>query len=143
VVDPVQAGMVTDGGVHSSDASVTLEASAYPGYAFVNWSGNSNVLSTFSAYTLTSETNHMIVANFLASAITTPVQPSLSLAVVAPGVLILSWPTNATVFSLEQNAHLTPTNWLTVTNEITQVGGQNQVTIPTTGESGFFRLKSQ
>jgi hypothetical protein len=78
---------------------VTLEASAYPGYAIVNWHENSNVLSTFPIYTLTSDTNHTIVANFIAAASTTPAQPSLSLAMVSPGLLILPWPTNSTVFA--------------------------------------------
>ena len=142
-VDPMQAGAATGGGVHSSGASVTLQASAHPGYAFVNWTESTNVVSTSPTYSLTSDTNHTVVANFIAALITTPSQPSLSLAVVSPGVIILSWPTNATVFSLEQNSNLTTTNWGTVTNAVTVVGGQNQVTVQTSGERGFFRLKSQ
>ena len=109
----------------------------------MNWTENSAVVGTSPTYTLTSDTNHTIVANFIAAVITTPSQPSLSLAVVSPGVLILSWPTNSTVFSLEQNSNLTTTNWGAVTNAVTVVGGQNQVTVQMAGEQGFFRLKSQ
>ncbi len=142
-VDPMQAGTVTGGGVHSSEASVTLQANAHPGYAFLEWTENGNSVSTSPSYTLKSDTNRTFVANFIAAVITTPSQPSLSLAVVSPGVLILSWPTNAASFVLQQNTDLTLTNWGTVTNAVTTVGGQNQVTIQTLGERGFFRLKSQ
>lgn len=142
VVEPMQAGVATGGGVHSAGASVTLEASAQPGYAFLNWTESGAVVSSSPTYTFTSDTNHSFVANFIAAAITTPSQPSLSLAVVSPGLLILAWPTNATGFSLQQNADLSPTNWVGVTNAVMVVGGQNQVTIPTVGERGFFRLKS-
>jgi len=142
IVEPMQAGVVTGGGVHSSGASVTLQAVAHPGYAFLNWMESTNIVSVSPTYALTSDANHIIVANFVAAAITTPSQPSLSLAVASPGVLILSWPTNATNFSLQQNPDLSPTNWVGVTNAVTVVGEQNQVMIQTTGAQGFFRLKS-
>jgi len=142
-VDPMQAGTASGGGVHSSGAGVTLQASAHPGYAFLNWTENNSVVSTSPSYTLTSDTNHTLVANFIAATITTPSQPSLSLAVASPGVLILSWPTNAASFSLQQSSDLTTANWVTVTNGVTVVGGQNQVTVQTTGERGYFWLKSQ
>ncbi len=140
-VEPMQAGVVTGGGVHGIGAIVTLQASAQPGYAFLNWTESGAVVSSSPTYTLTSDTNHSFVANFIAAAITTPSPPSLSLAVVSPGLLILSWPTNATGFSLQQNADLSPTNWVEVTNAVMVVGSQNQVTVPTIGERGFFRLK--
>ncbi|HND55931.1 MAG TPA: InlB B-repeat-containing protein, partial [Pirellulaceae bacterium] len=75
-VVPVQAGAVTGGGVHSSGASVTLEANAHPGYAFLNWTENSDVVGTSPTYSLTSNTNHAFVANFIAAVITTPSQPT-------------------------------------------------------------------
>lgn len=140
-VDPMQAGAAAGGGVHGSGTSVTLEASAHPGYAFLNWTENGIEVETSPTYTLTSDTNHTLVANFIAAVIVTPSQPSLSLAVVSPGELILAWPTNATGFSLEQNTDLSALSWAGVTNAITVVGDQNQVTIQTSGEQAFFRLK--
>ena len=142
VVEPMQAGVVTGGGVHSAGAGVTLEAIPQPAYAFLNWTERGAVVSTSPSYALTSDTNHSFVANFIAVAIVTPSQPSLSLAVVSPGWLILSWPTSAADFSLHQSADLSATNWIPVTNAVTVVGDQNQVTIPTAGERGFFRLQS-
>jgi hypothetical protein len=139
-VDPMQAGAATGGGVHGSGASVTLEASPHPGYAFLNWTENGIEVETSPTYTLQSNTNHAFVANFIAAVIVTPSQPSLSLAVVSPGVLILAWPTNATGFSLEQNPDLSPSNWAGVTNAVTLVGDQNQVTVQTSGAKTFFRL---
>jgi len=140
-VVPMQAGAATGGGVQGSGTSVTLEASAHPGYAFLNWTENGIEVETSPTYTLTSDTNHTLVANFIAAVIVTPSQPSLSLAVVSPGVLILAWPTNAMGFSLEQNPDLSALNWSGVTNAVTVVGDQNQVTIQTFGEKAFFRLK--
>ncbi len=142
-VDPMQAGAATGGGVHSSGTSVILEASPHPGYAFLNWTESGIEVETSPTYTFTSNTNHSLVANFIAAVIITPSQPSLSLAVVSPGVLILAWPTNATGFSLQQTTSLSAPIWAGVTNAVTVVGAQNQVTIETAGEKAFFRLKQQ
>jgi hypothetical protein len=56
--------------------------------------------------------------------------------------VLLSWPTNAPGFRLTENADLTTTNWLTVTNPIDLVGTQNQVAVPDGGSSAFFQLQN-
>ena len=56
--------------------------------------------------------------------------------------LIISWPTNATSFGLQQNLTLAPAGWAGAMNPVTVVGEQNQVSVPLTNSSGYYRLKS-
>jgi hypothetical protein len=55
---------------------------------------------------------------------------------------ILAWPTNATVFTLQMNSNLTAANWLAVTNVPVITNGQNQIVLPVTNGSRFYRLKN-
>jgi hypothetical protein len=55
--------------------------------------------------------------------------------------VMLSWPTNATRFTLQKNCDLTTTNWVGVTNMPVTVYDQNQVTIAPLTNQAFFRLK--
>ena len=55
--------------------------------------------------------------------------------------IVLSWPTNATGFGLEENPDLTTTNWVTVTNAPAIAKGNRQVFLPATNNDNlFFRL---
>ncbi len=56
--------------------------------------------------------------------------------------LIISWPTNAIGFGLQQNMTLAPGGWVGAMNPVTVVGAQNQVSVPLTNSSSFYRLKS-
>jgi hypothetical protein len=69
--------------------------------------------------------------------------PSLSITA-SGGTAVISWTVPSMSFDLEENSNLSGTNW-------TQVGTvpslnftnlNNQVTIPVTGSSVFYRLKS-
>jgi hypothetical protein len=53
---------------------------------------------------------------------------------------VVSWPASATGYALQQNPHLPPANWVTVTNVPISDGIKKEVTIPQTVESMFFRL---
>jgi len=55
--------------------------------------------------------------------------------------IVLSWPTNATGFGLEQNSDVATTNWMSVTNAPTITNGQRQVSVSPTNNNLFFRLK--
>jgi phosphotransferase system HPr-like phosphotransfer protein len=75
---------------------------------------------------------------------------ALTANITAPGVhivadfpnIVISWPTNATIFVLNQTASLTPpVTWSPVTNSITVNGTGNTVTINTsTSEAQYFEL---
>jgi hypothetical protein len=53
---------------------------------------------------------------------------------------LLSWPTNASGFSLQQTLTLTGGSWKPVTNAPVQSGSANQVTLPLAGSAAFYRL---
>jgi hypothetical protein len=58
------------------------------------------------------------------------------------GSVIVSWPTNATGYSLQRKLDLSlPISWVTVTNEVQTDGGVFSVTLPATGPMRVFRLK--
>jgi hypothetical protein len=54
--------------------------------------------------------------------------------------VVLSWPTNAAGFDLQQNSNLASAIWLAVTNMPVITNGQNQVTLPAAGKDNFFQL---
>lgn len=51
----------------------------------------------------------------------------LSVQLTTTNTVILSWPTAAAGFGLQQNSNLGTTNWVNVTDSVSQVGGQYQV----------------
>ena len=56
--------------------------------------------------------------------------------------VIISWPTNATGFGLQQSSALGSPNWVGVTNPVSIVNARNQVSVPVTNRTNFYRLKS-
>lgn len=78
----------------------------------------------------------------LASPATVIVSPRLGIQLTQTHTAVLSWPTNAVGFGLEHSPDLTGTSWLTVPNLINVSGTNNEVTIPLSAGSEFFRLKS-
>jgi len=53
---------------------------------------------------------------------------------------VLSWPSAATNYSLQQNPDLNPTNWTGYGAAVIDDGTTKTVTITTSGSSLFFRL---
>jgi hypothetical protein len=53
----------------------------------------------------------------------------------------ISWPVASTGFTLQQNSSLSGTNWTDVTNAISVVGTNNQVTIAPSATRQYYRLK--
>ncbi|MDT3697824.1 MAG: InlB B-repeat-containing protein [Thermincola sp.] len=63
--NPSAGGSVTGGGIHSEGASVTVTASVYSGYSFVNWTEDGAQVSTNATYTFTLGTEgRSLTANF-------------------------------------------------------------------------------
>lgn len=126
-------GTVTGGGIYQSGNAVTLEATANPGYVFLNWTENGTPVSTEATYNFTCSTGRVLEANFIA-------QPSASLALTAPGTLTISWPAGATGWVLQECGDLNLNDWTNSIRTVNVVGNQKQVTVtPLTG-SGYFRL---
>ena len=61
---PVLGGTTTGDGAFAPGTSVTVNATANPGYHFVNWTDNDKVVSTQGSYTFTIDISHSVVAHF-------------------------------------------------------------------------------
>jgi len=131
--EPANGGTATGGGVWGENELVQLQATAFPGYVFVSWSENGEVVSGEVDYSFTSTANRMLVANFIS-------QPSLFSARGANGVIAISWPAAASGWMLQESPDLSPGSWVDSTRPVTIVGNLNQVNLSPMADSGFFRL---
>jgi len=68
-----------------------------------------------------------------------PASVNLSISLVT-NTVIVSWPASASAFHLQQNTNVNTTTWVANTNSVSQVNGTNQVTLPPSGGTMFFRL---
>ena len=64
---PAEYGSVEGGGTHESGASVSLTATAYSGYTFVNWTENGGEVATSNPYEFTAGSDRTLTANFAAA----------------------------------------------------------------------------
>jgi hypothetical protein len=126
-------GTATGGGVYGGGDTATAEATAYPGYVFVNWTEAGDVVSTSASYSFTSVTDRSLMANFIAL-------PPLSKSSSAPGQLTLSWPAGASGWVLQECANLNSGSWANSVRAVNTVGNQKSVTIPPGSSNAFFRL---
>ncbi len=63
---PVAGGITSSGGVVNDGDSVTVVATANPGYVFVNWTEGGVEVSNTASYTFVATTDRSLVANFAA-----------------------------------------------------------------------------
>lgn len=75
---PIGSGTVTNAGLNPQNAAVPLIATPNPGFAFVNWTENGNVVSTNPNYTFTAVGNRTLVANFAAGSLVTTTSSPLT-----------------------------------------------------------------
>jgi hypothetical protein len=79
-------------------------------------------------------------AGVLALGALTVTAPLLNIVASQPG-MVLSWPTNAVGFVLNQSSNLTPPiRWTPVTNGITVIGSNYRTTINTSSAAGYYVL---
>ena len=91
-------------------------------------------ISVIAAGGLATSTNNFTVT---APVVATP--PTLIIGLVANNV-VLTWPTNATTFTLQQNADLTVTNWTAYSGTVTTSGTNKTTTISNVVGRLNFRL---
>ena len=136
---PLHSGIVTGGGTYDQGQSCTVTATANPGYVFVNWTENGNVVSTQSNYTFTVTGNRTLVAQFqqqtytinlsaypmLAGTVTgggnyTQGQSCTVTATANPGFIFVNWTENGNVVSTNANYTFTVNGNRTLVANFTQ-----------------------
>jgi len=128
-------------GVLAGD-SVSLDTNGYAAN-FASASVGHDIAVTVSGLTLSGPS----AGNY---ALTQPTNLSANITLAAPPIVrisankpnvIISWPTNASNYTLEQTANLTrPATWSPVTNTITVNGTNNTVTINASSGVRYFEL---
>lgn len=73
---PVNGGTTAGDGAYAVGAEATITAAPAPGFVFMEWTDNGQVVSSSSTHTVTMDVNHSLVANFLpAYEVTTAANP--------------------------------------------------------------------
>ena len=85
--DPAEGGTISGTGNYINGTTCTLQAQARPGYAFINWTEDGEVVSTQPAFSFIVETNHHLVARFehVVYHITISAEPEIGGAVIGGG----------------------------------------------------------
>lgn len=133
LAEPANGGTVSGGGVWGAGELVNLQAVAYPGYAFVDWSEAGAPVSTSADYSFTSTSSRSLVATFVA-------QPALICALGAGGVINIFWPAGAIDWVLEESPDLSPGSWKDSTRPVAIVGSQKRIEVTAATGTAFFRL---
>ena len=70
---------------------------------------------------------------------------SIPLASIQPTdkTVVISWPSVVLGYGVQETPSLTNPKWVDVTNQVTVVGGLNEVTLPIGSTNGFYRLELQ
>lgn len=79
----------------------------------------------------------------LLSVTQTPGAPLLAITRTATNTAIISWPSTATGFSLQQNTDLSTPNWVTPAETVNNNGTVNFIIVGAPTGKRFYRLKSQ
>ena len=111
----------------------------------VTWVTNSTPFSSY-AFALSADGCRLFATSFSQGIWVGQVDPSPQLNLAAADTsLALSWLVPSTDFVLQQNLYLTTTNWVTLTNAPTLnfTNLNNELTLPPSNSSGFFRLITQ
>jgi len=88
--------------------------------------------------------NYTIEGGFWAiySAVQTPGAPTLRVTLTTTNTVVVSWPTTASTYNLQQVSDLSLTNWVAVPNVPVVVGTEKQVIVSPPSGNRYFRLIS-
>ncbi len=106
-----------------------------------NHLGTTAALTNYDAYVINLSLDYALMSlTVMDASLPPPPPPALQISMTTSNSVQLSWPTNSTGFTLQQNSDLGPTNWVDTTNNVYVSGTNNQVTISPLTDSGLFRL---
>jgi hypothetical protein len=72
-----------------------------------------------------------------------PRPPSLRIVLTVTNTAVIAWDATAANFSLQENASLATTNWVSSTNQVVVANGENRVILVPASSHRFYRLKGQ
>lgn len=132
---PLLGGDTSGDGVFTNGTTTTVTATPAASYLFVNWTSGDHIVSTSASYTFTNIVNQSLVANFVINP-----NPLMQIQPAGTQSFNITWLTNYSGFTLEQNSFLSGTNWVTASEAVTNIGANYQATIFATNAARFFRL---
>lgn len=111
----------------------------------LTWSPLDSPVQYWAALAMSADGGKVVAAAKDGGIYTLQAAPNPSLSITASGgKAIISWTVPSTILELQENANLTSTNWIKVGTmpSLDFTNLHNQVTVPVTGNSAFYRLKS-
>lgn len=130
---PVIGGTTTGDGAFEPDSDVMVSAEPEPGFTFLHWRDNNEVVSTSPVHHVTADVNHTLVAQF-------GPEPKLQSGS-TPGSLKLVWIAADPTWVLEESPTMAPGSWMPSALVPVVNGDNNEVTLPPGGNQRFYRLK--
>lgn len=115
--NPIEGGTVTGSNAYTHGSSCTVTATANPGYLFVNWMENGNLVSAESSYSFIVTGARTLVANFISNGheITATANPSEGGTIEGAGYYIEGG--NCTLTAIAKNGY-SFVNWTENGNEV-------------------------
>ena len=109
--------------------------------AGASWISNNAPALNWKSVASSADGTKLVAASSQGIYISQPPPPALSVAT-SGGNLVLSWPSTALAFSLQQNSDLGTSNWTPVTDSAVFTNGQYQLIVSPTNAATFYRLTS-
>jgi hypothetical protein len=138
---PAGTGNTSGDGSYAPESEVTVQATPAPGYRFVNWTDNGEVVGTSSSHTFNiGDVNRSLVAHFVVADVPTPIEVRHA---PAPGVAFaMEWSLLPTGWVLEESPSLAPGSWTNSNRPDTPHDGLHHVEVADPAPQNlFFRLK--
>jgi hypothetical protein len=107
------------------------------GYGGANYTYDTPMLTGYDTYNISLWMDYALTSLTLVDA---SLPPTLQISLTSSNYVGLSWPTNSTGFTVQQNSNLAITNWVNATDAVNIVNANYQASIPTTNGTRFFRL---
>lgn len=138
---PPEAGSATGNGSFAPATRVTVHATPNPGYRFVNWTDNGQVVGTKSSLIFNiGDVNRSLTAHFAIADVPTPliITPAKT-----PGVAFsMEWSMLPTGWVLEESPDMTPGSWIGSARPDAPHDGLHHVEVSSPAPARrFFRLK--
>jgi hypothetical protein len=138
---PIEAGTTTGSGSYAPESEVTVQATSTPGYRFVNWTDNGEIVGTSSSHTFNvGDVNRSLVAHFVEADVPTPIRVMQG---TTPGVAFsMEWSLLPAGWILQESPDMTPGSWEDSTRADTPHDGLHHVEVADPAPAHlFFRLK--